>query len=62
MKVKFREGVYISTPTKFSTCVSCVFISDSRGICNAPDFIYKSCIDCQQVFHRSKNFLKIFDL
>ena len=40
MKVKLREDVYIATPTEYSTCVSCVFLSDNGGICNAPNYIY----------------------
>lgn len=62
MKVKLREDVYIATPTEYSTCVSCIFLSDNGGICNAPDLIYTSCIDGHQVFHHSQNFSKIFEL
>lgn len=62
MKVKLQEDVYISTPTKYSTCVSCVFISDRGGLCNAPDSLYSSCVDCHQVFHDFQKLSKIFDL
>ena len=62
MKVKLREDVYIATPTKYSTCVSCVFLSDNGGICNAPNFIYTPCADWHQVFHHFQECFKIFDL
>lgn len=62
MKVKFREGVYISTPTELFTCKDCVFLHPNNGICEAPDSIYTSCFDCNQLFHNSQKFFKIFDL
>ena len=62
MKVKLQTGVYISTPTEYSTCVSCVFLSDNGGICKAPNFIYHSCIDCHQVYHHSQKFSQIFNV
>lgn len=62
MKVKLREDVYIATPTEYSTCVSCVFLSDNGGICDAPNFIYTSCAYCHQVLHHSQKCFKIFDL
>lgn len=62
MKVKLREGVYIPTPTERFTCIGCVFLSDNKGICNAPDSIYTYCFNCRQLFHHSQTFSKIFDL
>lgn len=62
MKVKLREDVYISIPTEKFTCKGCVFLSDNKGLCNAPDCIYTLCKDCHQLFHNSQIFFKIFEL
>lgn len=62
MKVKLREKVYIPTPIKTFTCVGCVFLSANKGICHAPDSIYKYCFGCHQLFRNSQKFSKIFDL
>lgn len=62
MKVKLRESVYMPVPTKGFTCIGCVFLSDNRGICKAPDSIYTSCEYRRQFFHNSQKFFKIFDL
>lgn len=62
MKVKFRESVYIPTPTELFTCKGCVFLSANGALCEAPDFIYTSCFKYHQLFHHSQKFLKIFDL
>lgn len=62
MKVKLRKDEYISTSTKLFTCIGCVFLSDNNGMCKAPDPIYKSCFNCNQLFHHSRKFSKIFDL
>lgn len=62
MKVKLRESVYMPVPTKRFTCVGCVFLSDDRGTCNAPNSIYTSCEHHRQIFHNSQKFFKIFDL
>jgi hypothetical protein len=62
MKVKLRSGVYIPTSTELFTCVNCVFISDNGGICKAPDSIYTSCCKRNQLFHKSQEFFKIFEL
>lgn len=62
MKVKLRTGVYIPISIKSFTCKGCIFLSDNGGICKAPDSIYKSCFNCQQLFHHSQKCFKIFDL
>ena len=62
MKVKLREDVYISILTERFTCIGCVFLSDNKGMCNAPDCIYTFCKDYHQLFHNSQKFSKIFDL
>lgn len=62
MKIKFRENVYIPTPTKIFTCRGCVFLSANGGICKAPDSIYTFCFNHNQLFHHSQKSFKIFDL
>lgn len=62
MKVELRENVYISIPTERLTCIGCVFLSDNKGICNAPDCIYAFCKDYHQLFHNFQKSSKIFDL
>lgn len=62
MKVQLRKDVYIPTFTERFTCAGCDFLSVNKGLCKAPDSIYVSCFKCQQLFHRSQNFFKIFDL
>jgi hypothetical protein len=62
MKVKLREKVYIPIPTEGFTCIGCVFLSANNGICKAPDSIYTSCFNGNQLFHHSQKFSKIFDL
>lgn len=62
MKVKLREKVYIPTPIELFTCEGCAFLSNNGGICKAPDSIYTSCSNCNQLFHNSQKFFKIFDL
>ena len=54
--------MYIPTPIKSFTCVGCVFLSANKGICHAPDSIYKYCFGCHQLFRNSQKFSKIFDL
>ena len=62
MKVKLREEVYIPTATERFTCMGCVFLHTNNGVCKAPDSIYLSCVHGDQLFHRSQEFSKIFDL
>lgn len=62
MKVELRENVYKSIPTERFTCIGCVFLSDNKGMCNAPDCIYAFCKDYHQLFRHSQKFSKIFDL
>lgn len=62
MQVKLREDVFISMPTERFTCMGCVFLSDNKGMCNAPDCIYTFCKDHNQLFHNSQKSSKIFDL
>ena len=62
MKIKLRKEVYIPISTKLFTCVGCIFLSDNKGICNAPDSIYKYYFNHNQFFHHSQRIFKIFDL
>lgn len=62
MKVKLRENVYIPISIGRFTCVGCVFLSDNRGICTAPDDIYTSCFNSHKLFCHFQNISKIFDL
>ena len=62
MKVKLQEYVYIPTPTRYSTCKSCVFLSNDQALCDAPDSIYSFCVDCNLIFAHSRKLSKIFDL
>ena len=62
MKVKLREGVYIPVPTTLFTCVGCIFLHANNGICKAPDSIYTSCFNSQQLFLQYQKKFKTFDL
>lgn len=62
MKIKLQENVYISKSTEKFTCIGCVFLSNCKGICTAPDSIYITCSNSRQLFRHSQKFFKIFDL
>lgn len=62
MKIKLRKEVYIPISPELFTCGDCIFLSDNKGLCNAPKSIYKYCLDHNQFFHHSQRIFKIFDL
>lgn len=62
MKIKLRENVYIPISTEKLTCIGCVFLSEGKGICTAPDSIYIPCSNSHQLFYNSQKSFKIFDL
>lgn len=62
MKIGLRDKIYITIPDTQHSCKGCAFVSWEGSVCTAPIFIYRACVEFNEILQCSNTCFDIFNL